>query len=220
MPAKPSKNNHVQEVEDVEDLSADEYEYVEEDEVEEDTPDKKTHRLTCSELFTEIIQRFNTIETSDAQFSEDEKSFDKLQKEFLLLRKKTMRELSSFMKRFEKSFNTEIGKKKPRKTDNAGKGGFNKLVPVPPLLGNYIGIGEDELMTRPQVTKLLNKKFADDGLMETRTDDAGKETKYIVLNNKTAKALKRLQGTEVKNRDIQTFIAQFYKEIKDQTITA
>ncbi len=178
---------------------------------------KKQKKLTAHELYNEITQRFNSLTESEASFIEKEKEFEKDQKEFRTSQKKMMRELDGFMKRFEKAFNSEVGKKKPRKTENAGKGGFNKPTDVPEILRNYIGIDIDEKKSRPEVTKLLNAKFSEAGLMKTKIDENGKEIKVIILDKATAKKLKRKEGDEIRNKDIQKYIAQFYKE---NTITA
>jgi hypothetical protein len=126
-----------------------------------------------------------------------------------------MREIDGFMKRFEKAFSSEVGKKKkPRNTENAGKGGFNKQTDVPEVLRNYIGIDEDEKKSRPEVTKLLNEKFKEAGLMKTEKDENDKEIKYIVFDKSTAKKLGLSKVDKIRNKDIQTFIAQFYREAK------
>ena len=174
---------------------------------------KKQHKMSAAELYTEISERFNLLESSEASYIEKEKEFEKEQKEFYANRKKILREMSSFMKRFEKAFASEVGKKKkPRKTENAGKGGFNKQTDVPELLRNYIGLGEDEQKSRPEVTKLLNAKFNEAGLMKTKKEN-DKDIKVIILDKATAKKLKRKEGDEIRNKDIQTFIAQFYREV-------
>jgi hypothetical protein len=208
---------HIEEVEEhVEEHISDESEEIEESESEEETTTdekKKQKKLTASELYTEISSRFQNLIEFDASFSEKEKEFEKEQKEFQTLRKKVIREMEGYLKRFEKAFNSEVGKKKkPRKTENAGKGGFNKQTVVPEILRNFIGINEDELKSRPEITKLLNAKFNEDGLMKTKKDDNDKEIKIIVLDKATAKKLKRKEGDEIRNKDIQTFIAQFYRE--------
>lgn len=206
-----------------EELSEDEIDEVEvenesesssENEVDTDDNDKKkTKKLSSEELFNDILIRFTSLESSDNDFIEKEKAFEKEQKEYQSARKKSIRELSAVIKRFEKIFKHDISKKKPRKTENAGKGGFNKQVEVPELLRAFIGIDKGELMSRPQVTKLLNQKFTELNLMKTKKDEeSGKETKVIILDKATAKKLKRKEGDEIRNRDIQTFIAHFYKE--------
>jgi hypothetical protein len=207
-----------------EELSEDEIEEVEveveesqsqseSDNEETDTEKKKIKKLSSEELFNDIVIRFTTLESSDNDFIEKEKAFEKEQKEYQSTRKKSIRELSAVIKRFEKIFKHDISKKKPRKTENAGKGGFNKQVEVPELLRTFIGIDKGELMSRPQVTKLLNQKFTELNLMKTKKDEeSGKETKVIILDKATSKKLKRKEGDEIRNRDIQTFIAHFYKE--------
>ncbi len=213
-----------------EEISEDEIEEVEVEETDSeseadvdtdvDADKKKVKKLGSEELFNDIITRFTSIETSDTDFIEKEKAFEKEQKEYQSARKKSMRELSAVIKRFEKIFKHDISKKKPRKTENAGKGGFNKQVEVPELLRVFIGINKGELMSRPQVTKLLNQKFTELNLMKTKKDEeSGKETKVIILDKATAKKLKRKEGDEIRNRDIQTFIAHFYKE-GSEVITA
>ena len=180
---------------------------------------KKQKKFTAHELYTEISQRFSILVKSDEEFIEKEKEFEREQKEFNSSRKKIMREIDGFMKRFEKAFTSEVGKKKkPRNTENAGKGGFNKQTDVPELLRNYIGIDEDEKKSRPEITKLLNEKFKEAGLMKTEKDENDKEIKMIVLDKATAKKLKRKDGDKFRNKDIQTFIAQFYRN--SQTINA
>ncbi len=177
---------------------------------------KKQKKLTAHELYNEISQRFSIIVKADEAFVEKEKEFEREQKEFNSSRKKIMREIDGFMKRFEKAFTAEVGKKKkPRKTENAGKGGFNKQTDVPELLRNYIGLNEDDKKSRPEVTRLLNEKFKEAGLMTTKKDENDKEIKIIKLDKATAKKLKRKEGDEFRSKDIQTFIAQFYREVNN-----
>jgi hypothetical protein len=184
-----------------------------EEETNQSEDKKKQKKLTAHELYNEISQRFSIVVKADEAFVEKEKEFEREQKEFNSSRKKIMREIDGFMKRFEKAFTVEVGKKKkPRKTENAGKGGFNKQTDVPELLRKYIGIDEDDKKSRPEVTKLLNEKFKEAGLMKTKKDDNDKEIKIIILDKATAKKLKRSEGDEIRNKDIQTFIAQFYRE--------
>jgi hypothetical protein len=215
----------------VEDIIIDES--VSEDEVEEEVESeseeeiittegekKKQKKLNSMALFSELVQRFNSIEEAEAAFIDKEKTFEKEQKEFINNRKKTLRDINGIIKRLEKTLSHDIVKKNPRKTENAGKGGFNKQVDVPELLRAYIGIKSDEKKSRPEVTKLLNAKFSEAGLMKSEPNDAGKDIKVIVLDKATAKKLKRPEGTKIPNKDIQTFIAQFYKEMNETTINA
>ncbi len=207
MPKKQDTTEHISDDE-VEEIVVDESSS--EDET-NDNQDKKK-KLNAHELYTELAQRITQINESESVFLEKSKEFEREQKEYNNTHKKLMRDLDSLMKRFEKAFNHEVSKKKPRKTENAGKGGFNKQTDVPDILRKYIGIDADEKKSRPEVTKLLNAKFSEAKLMTTKKDDNGKEIKIIILDKATAKKLNRKEGDEIRNKDIQTFIAQFYRE--------
>jgi hypothetical protein len=188
-----------------------------EDQPEQTTEDekKKSKKMNANDLYTDIAEKFRLLESAEEAFVEKEKEFEKEKKEMYIIRRKLLRDISSHMKRFEKAFISEIGKKKKqRKIGNSGKDGFNKLTDVPVRLRNYIGIEDGEQMSRPQVTKLLNQKFLEAGLIKTKKDENGKETKYIILDKVAAKKLKQNEGDEIRNRSIQTFIAQLYKEDK------
>ncbi len=218
--AKPVEE-HLSEEEYEEEVEVDVEEEVEEEEVEDAdaTEDSKRKRLTPLELFDELIQRFNNIEKAEAKFNEKQKEFDQIQKEFNTTYRKNMRELSSYIKRFDKHYRAQEGKKKARKTGNAGKGGFNKPVAVPEKLRTFIGIGDDELKTRPEVTKLLNAKFAELGLIEERVED-NKKTNIIKLDSSAQKKLGiAKKESEILKKDIQSFIAKFYHEAKAESST-
>ena len=216
MPKQTTKKEieHISEDEDVEQVYEEETDQHTDNETDTETKSEKTDKkkLNAHELFSELSKRFTQIAEADIAFQEKEKEFEKEQKEFKINHKKNMKEIEALMKRFEKAFNSEVSKKKPRKTENAGKGGFNKPTDVPEVLRKYIGIEKDELKSRPEVTKLLNAKFSEAGLMKTKKDENDKEIKIIVLDKATAKKLNRKEGDEIRNKDIQTFIAQFYRE--------
>ncbi len=178
---------------------------------ESDNNDKKQKKHNAHDLYTELSQHFTQMTEAESGFIEKEKEFEREKKEYFAAHKKHMREVEALMKRFEKAFNHEVSKKKPRKTENAGKGGFNKQTDVPEVLRKYIGIDADEKKSRPEITKLLNAKFSEAGLMKTKKDN-DKEIKVIILDKATAKKLNRKEGDEIRNKDIQTFIAQFYRE--------
>jgi hypothetical protein len=209
MPKKEQKTEHISDDE-IEEIATGE-ESASEDETTE-TNDKKQKKLNAHELYTALSHNLNKIIEAEAEFVEKEKEYEKEKKEYYSTHKKHIREIETLMKRFEKAFNSEVSKKKQRKTENAGKGGFNKQTDVPEVLRKFIGIDVDELKSRPEVTKLLNAKFSEAGLMKTKKDDNGKEIKVIILDKATAKKLGRKENDEIRNKDIQTFIAQFYRE--------
>ena len=195
----------------------------EEEEVEttETKEKEKKKKLTTREVYSDINGLFSELSKLETDWHEKEKEHEKQSKEFHSQRKKLIHTIEATLKKFEKTFTSEIGKpKKPRKTENAGKGGFNKKAEIPPILRDYIGIKGDELMSRPEVTKLLNQKFTESNLMKVKKDENGKDTKVIVLDKATAKKLKCTENEEIRNRGIQTFIAKFYKDHKATQETA
>jgi hypothetical protein len=196
-----------------------EVEEVEEVEEENDVEDSKTKgkKLKEDEIFDLVISSFNDIITGEAAFVEKEKTFLQTQKEFQTQRKKQIRTFETYMKRFEKIYRASIDKqksKKPRNTENAGKGGFNKKARVPEILRKFLGLESDDEYSRPEITNLLNTKFKEIGIFKVRkeTNESGKERdiKIIVLDRSTAKKLGRTTDEEIRSKDIQTFIKTFY----------
>jgi hypothetical protein len=221
MPTNKSKNTkteHISDDEYEEDINEVEESASENEEDNDTTTEndikKKKKVIGSDAIFAELILKFNSLEQAEAEFIEKEKEFKKSQSEFNTLRKKTMREMSTIISKVEKSIAHDMSKKKPRKTENAGKGGFNKEVEVPEILRTFIGIDKDDLKSRPQVTKLLNAKFSEANLIKTNKDDEGKEYKVIILDKSNAKKLKQKEGEEIRCKEIQSFIAKFYKDEK------
>ncbi len=176
--------------------------------------DDKKKKLTTPELISELMSLIEAYESNNEAFNEKFKQFESDKKEHDSAEKKIMRNINNIISRINKVIVHEHSKKKPRNTTNAGKGGFNKPLPVPEVLRKFIGINEDELMSRPQVTKLLNQKFQELDLMKKEKDDNDKVIKIIILDKATAKKLHRTNGDKIRTKDIQTFISQFYHEEK------
>ena len=70
----------------------------------------------------------------------------------------------------------------------------------------------NEKKSRPEITKLLNNKFTENGLIKIKKDDNGKEFRVIILDKTAAKTLRRKEGYEILCKDIQIFISQFYQD--------
>lgn len=182
--------------------------------------DDKKKKLTTPELISELVSLVQAYESNNETFNEKFKQFESDKKEHDSSEKKIMRNINNIITRINKVIVHEHSKKKPRNTTNAGKGGFNKPLPVPEVLRKFIGINEDELMSRPQVTKLLNQKFQELDLMKKEKDDNDKVIKIIILDKATAKKLHRTNGDKIRTKDIQTFISQFYHEEKAATTSS
>ncbi len=105
-----------------------------------------------------------------------------------------------------------------------GTGGFNSKRPVPDKLRKFIGMIPDketgmyELKSRPEVTKLLCAKFVELGFVGKRIDTVGKRKDIIDIIKLDGSAQKALgiakKDSEIPKKDIQSFIAKFYKEAK------
>jgi hypothetical protein len=219
-PVKPEVHLSEEEEEPVDEEEEEE----EEDEVEEEAtasqPTKeKQHKLSSSELFDIVMARVVLLENAENEFREQTKAYEVYQKNFFALYKKTTKEAKTTLEKLGKHISTESGKKKPRKTGNSGQGGFNKKTTVPDKLKEYIGIAGDELMSRPDVTKLLRAKFADNKLVKEKEEN-GKTSKIIVFDKSAAEKLHVKKGDTILCKDMQTFIKKFYDELKTETIDA
>ena len=166
------------------------------------------------ELFDEFTQMMTAFDTLDSSFSEKEKLFEKEKKEYTTNRKKAMKDIELLMKKFGKSFKVDISKtSKTRKTGNSGKAGFNKKCPVPQKLREYIGLEEDALLSRPEVTRLLNNKFKAE---KFRSEDNGKVVK--ITSKKAAKLLGCEHNLEIEFNKFQGFISKFYNDEKQPVL--
>ena len=177
---------------------------------EEETEIAVKVKQTSSDQFDCLTQMFTTLEVLDTEYNEKRKEFEKVDKEYNLQRKKQMRDIEQYMKKFGKTFKLELSKNtKVRKTGNSGKGGFNKLIPVPSKLREYLGLANDVLMSRPQVTHMLNDKFKEE---KFRSEENGKVIK--ITNKKSAKILGCDHNKMIQFNEFQGFIASFYNEMK------
>lgn len=183
--------------------------HLSEDEIEVDNVEQKAIKCKQSsvELFDEFSELLATLDTLDTTFSEKEKQFEKDKKEYYSQRKNIIKQQDLSLKKFGKSFKHDIVRAtKPRKTGNSGKGGLMKQSIVPEKLRNYLELAEDVLMSRPELTKLLNKKF---------TEDKFRDGKIVKISNKkAAKALGCEVNHVIEFNQFQGFIAKFYNDEK------
>ena len=169
-----------------------------------DVKSKNTSQDTYNELETMI----NNIDTNYTAFIEKEKAYEKERKEYNMTVKKEHKELLVIFKKFTKNYQNDMLKlNKPRKTNNCGKGGFNKLVPVPPKLIKYLELEDGAMLTRPAITRVLNDKFKLDNFRN------GKDIK--ITSRKAAKILGCKYNITISFSNFQGFIKKFYDEVKD-----
>ena len=185
-------------------------------EVEEDNEENQVKvKQTSSDHYDELTSMFGVLNTIESSYNEKRKEFEKLDKEYNSQKKKQLKDIEQFMKKFGKTLNIELLKNtKVRKTGNSGKGGFNKLIPVPSKLREYLALADDIMMTRPQVTRMLNDKFKEE---KFRSEENGKVIK--ITNKKSAKILGCEHNKMIQFNEFQTFIASFYNEETTSTVT-
>jgi hypothetical protein len=199
--------------------------HLSEDEIEIDDTEQKAvkSKQNSLELFEEFSKTLTALELLDSAFYEKEKQFEKDKKEYYSQRKIIIKSQEHELKKFSKSFKHDVLKAtKPRKTGNSGKGGFNKEILVPKKLRVYLNIPEDKLMSRPQVTKLLNQKFIEDGFRSNKpvegddTTEVGNAKTLTISNKKVAKILGCEFNQVIPFNKFQGFIAKFYNEEKQE----
>jgi len=182
---------------------------------EEEITETKTMKPknTSVEMFDEFEKLLANLESLSSQFTEKDKIYEKEKKEFNSAWKKQFKEVEVILKKFGKAFHSDMAKSsKTRKTGNSGKGGFNKPLPVPKKLIEYLGLEEGAMMTRPQVTHILNDKFKAE---KFRSEENGKVIK--ITNKKAAKILGCEHNHVIEFSEFQGFIKKFYEDEKVQT---
>ena len=172
-------------------------------------PDVKS-KNTSQDTYNELETMINNIDINYNTFSEKEKTYEKERKEYNMMVKKSHKELLITFKKFTKNYQNDMLKlSKPRKTNNCGKGGFNKLVPVPPKLIKYLELEDDAMLTRPAITRVLNDKFKLDNFRN------GKDIK--ITSRKAAKILGCKYNITIAFSKFQGFIKKFYDEVKENS---
>ena len=170
-------------------------------------PDVKS-KNTSQDTYNELETMINNIDINYSAFIEKEKAYEKERKEYNMTVKKDHKELLVIFKKFTKNYQNDMLKlNKPRKTNNCGKGGFNKLVPVPPKLIKYLELEDGAMLTRPAITRVLNDKFKLDNFRN------GKDIK--ITSRKAAKILGCKYNITISFSNFQGFIKKFYDEVKD-----
>jgi len=185
-----------------------------EDEIDIDVIEPKAlkPKQSCVELFDELSQMRVSLDTIESEFTEKDKQYDKDKKEYLSNRKKIMKEIEIQQKKCDKTLKHVMNHvHKTHKTGNSGKGGFNKVIPVPKKLCTFLDLDMSTEMSRPQLTKLLNDKFK---LLKFRSTEKGCG-KTIVINDKASAKILGCELNYVINfKEFQGFIAKFYKEVQ------
>jgi hypothetical protein len=150
------------------------------------------HKETYENLITEYVKYKNKINKAYTLLSSQLIEIKKFEKNIDIV-------VNKMIKLHEKNSN-----KKPSVKKENTNCGFNKEVPVPPVLIDFLELKET-VLTRPKVGSLLTKKFKELGL---------KTGQYIQLDEDTINQL-GLDETylePIKQTYFQTLLATFYKK--------
>lgn len=192
------------------------------------TDDETVNNYESQEETTQIVDENNSSENNSSEKKQKQtfedfvtqhiSEFDKFKTEFEGV---TMKDFHKTFHKFLKSEEAFMGKlikmhqksqsKKFRKrTENTGKSGFNKPTTVPNEFVKYLELEEGAEMTRPQLVKLLNAKFNEDGFKN--------ESEICISNKKVAKILNVEKDHKIHAKDYHKFIASYYEKSKNTTV--
>lgn len=164
----------------------------------ETTPVKKT-KQTFEEFVEQHLKDFNDFKSEMDEIS---------MKDFYKTFNKFVKSQEVFMSKIIKMQKKSGTKKKRKNAENTGKSGFNKPTKLPKAFSKYLDIDEDTEMTRPQLVKQLNKKFAEDGFKN--------DGEICISSKKISKILDVDKDHTFHAKDYHKFIASYYN--KEKTI--
>ena len=165
-----------------------------------DTPqtatDKKT-KLTFEDFVSQHMVEFEKFKTDfdDVSMKDFYKTFSKF-----------LKSQETFMGRLVKMHQKSGSKKKRKQTENTGKSGFNKPTPVPSAFAKYLDLDTETEMTRPQLVKILNQKFSEDGFKS--------DGHVCISSKKIAKMFGVDKDHTFHAKDYHKFIASYYNSSK------
>lgn len=181
---------------------------------EEDCKPNKNNKLKVKQTFDEISVIFGKTQKDIKEITT---KINELEKEISILHKqknKLERSIHSTIKDFNKAHTDEVSQASKIKSKSKRKGnvngGFNKEIPVPEQIRNYIGIDKDVMMSRPKVMSALNNKLKEDGCKLGQNTTLNKSVvASLGLNKKDI-------GRVIKFGEFQKWLASFYTTVQEE----
>lgn len=171
----------------------------------EETPHEETQPVQKEKKQKQTFEEF--VEQHMSEFNEFKTGFEEVSmKDFYKSFNKFLKSQELFMSKLVKMHQKSSTRKKRKHTENTGKSGFNKPSPVPSAFLKYLSLDDDTEMTRPQLVKLLNKKFDDDGFKN--------DGEVCISDKKVAKMFGVEKNHTFHAKDYHKFIASYYKNTK------
>lgn len=160
--------------------------------------------VSFEDKFSEFINRFNEFKQEEDTINTMIKEHQSKRKAFYKDVSRIIKDVSSFTSKLDKIHEKDNKvKRKNKKSEKTGKSGFNKPLPVPEQLAKYMDLEDDVEMSRPQLLKMLNAKFQEDGFKDGSTT--------TITSSKAAKKLGVEKGFVIKSKEYHTFIASYFK---------
>jgi chromatin remodeling complex protein RSC6 len=127
-------------------------------------------------------------------------SLETIQSELAALRT----EVKNLTKLIRKIKNTQEDPDGEKAKARAANNGFNRKQDVTPKLREFLGLPAGELISRSEVTKVVNKYIIDNGL---KHPDNGRQ---IILDDKLRDLLAPPEGVQVTYLNLQKFLSPHY----------
>ena len=127
-------------------------------------------------------------------------SLETIQSELAALRT----EVKNLTKLIRKIKNTQEDPDGEKAKARAANNGFNRKQDVTPKLREFLGLPAGELISRSEVTKVVNKFIIDNGL---KHPDNGRQ---IILDDKLRDLLAPPEGVQVTYLNLQKFLSPHY----------
>ena len=145
------------------------------------------------------------------EFEKFKSDFDDVSmKDFYKTFNKFLKSQETFMGRLVKMHQKSGSKKKRKHTENTGKSGFNKPTQVPTAFVKYLDLDKETEMTRPQLVKILNQKFTEDGFKN--------DGQVCISSKKIAKMFNVDKDYTFHAKDYHKFIASYYNSSKPTNV--
>lgn len=163
---------------------------------------EETKKVTVSVMHSELLTKSLRLEEIESELSQLESEYLDNKKKLEKEKKKIFTEVKNIHKKIPKLFQNELNKASKKKTPRKGmSGGINKKKPVPKKIRLYLDLDKEDLKSRIEISKLLNKKFIEDNL---------RDGKQIKLDKKVGKLFGYKKGHVIKFNEYQTFIKNIY----------
>lgn len=114
------------------------------------------------------------------------------------------KEMSALTKMVRKMRNQQDDPDGEKAKERSKNNGFNRPQVVSPELRKFLGLGEEEMISRSEVTKRLNTYVKDSGL---KHPDNGR---VIILDDKLTALLKPPEGVQVTFLNVQKYLSPHY----------